>query len=329
MLSKEEVYFVKNSLSIKIQLKNYSMIKNICFVGLLFLSCHMPNATKNIHLQFPPNFDVQGHRGCRGLLPENTIPAFIKAIDLGVTTLEMDVVFTKDLQAIVSHEPFFNHEITTKPNGTFVTEAEEKSLNIYTMNYDEVAKYDVGMKPHPRFTAQEKIKASKPLLSAVIDSAEAYTKKNNLPAIHYNIETKTKAKTDEIFHPKPDVFVKLLVQVLQEKNILDRVTIQSFDIRTLQYLHQQYPTIQTAYLFEPPSLESLESRLNKLGFMPTIYSPAYELVNEKMIAECHSKNIKLIPWTVNEITKMEHLISLGVDGLITDYPNLLYKKISQ
>ena len=164
----------------------------------------MPNATKNIHLQFPPNFDVQGHRGCRGLLPENTIPAFIKAIDLGVTTLEMDVVFIKDLQAIVSHEPFFNHEITTKPNGTFITEAEEKSLNIYTMNYDEVAKYDVGMKPHPRFTAQEKIKASKPLLSAVIDSAEAYTKKNNLPAIHYNIETKTKAKTKA-----KNIFIKI------------------------------------------------------------------------------------------------------------------------
>jgi glycerophosphoryl diester phosphodiesterase len=289
----------------------------------------MPNATKNTSLQLPPNFDVQGHRGCRGLLPENTIPAFKKAIDLGVTTLEMDVVFSKDLKAVVSHEPFFNHEITTKPNGTFVTETEEKSLNIYTINYNEVAKYDVGMKPHPRFTKQEKIKVSKPLLSAVIDSAEAYTKENNLPAIYYNIETKTKAKTDEIFHPKPELFVKLLIQVLQEKNILDRVTIQSFDIRTLQYLHQEYPTIQTAYLFEPPSLESLESRLNKLGFIPTIYSPAYELVNKKMITECHAKNIKVIPWTVNELGKMKSLIALGVDGLITDNPNLLHKKISQ
>ena len=305
------------------------MIKSICFVGLLFISCHMPNATKNTSLQLPPNFDVQGHRGCRGLLPENTIPAFKKAIDLGVTTLEMDVVFSKDLKAVVSHEPFFNHEITTKPNGTFVTETEEKSLNIYTINYNEVAKYDVGMKPHPRFTKQEKIKVSKPLLSAVIDSAEAYTKENNLPAIYYNIETKTKAKTDEIFHPKPELFVKLLIQVLQEKNILDRVTIQSFDIRTLQYLHQEYPTIQTAYLFEPPSLESLESRLNKLGFIPTIYSPAYELVNKKMITECHAKNIKVIPWTVNELGKMKSLIALGVDGLITDNPNLLHKKISQ
>jgi glycerophosphoryl diester phosphodiesterase len=94
-------------------------------------------------------------------------------------------------------------------------------------------------------------------------------------------------------------------------------------------LHQEYPTIQTAYLFEPPSLESLESRLNKLGFIPTIYSPAYELVNKKMITECHAKNIKVIPWTVNEIGKMKSLIALGVDGLITDNPNLLHKKISQ
>lgn len=329
MLSKEEVYFVNNCLSIQNPIINYTMIKNICFVGFVFLSCHMPNSSTNTITTLPIKFDLQGHRGCRGLLPENTIPAFIKAIDLGVTTLEMDVVFTKDLKVIVSHEPFFNHEITTKPNGAFVTQAEEKSQNIYAMNYDEVIKYDVGMKPHPRFATQEKIKVSKPLLSAVIDSAESYTKKNNLPAIHYNIETKSKSSTDDIFHPKPDVFVRLLLQVLQEKNVLDRVTIQSFDIRTLQYLHQQYPTIQTAYLFEPPSFESFETRLNKLGFTPTIYSPAYELVNEKMIAECHSKNIKVIPWTVNEIAKMQQLIALGVDGLITDYPNLLHKKISQ
>src|SRR5580765_2886505 len=103
-----------------------------------------------------PAFDVEGHRGCRGLMPENTIPAMLKAIDLGVTTLEMDIVITKDSQVIVSHEPFFNHEITTKPDGSFVTEGEEHSLNIYNMSYTETQQFDVGLKTHPRFPEQAK-----------------------------------------------------------------------------------------------------------------------------------------------------------------------------
>jgi glycerophosphoryl diester phosphodiesterase len=119
-------------------------------------------------------FDRQGHRGCRGLMPENTIPAMKTALDLGVTTLEMDIVFTKDKQAILSHEPFFNHEITTKPDGSLVTEAEEKSLNIYGMTYEEVKKYDVGMRPHPRFPRQQKLKTYKPLLSDLLDSVQQY-----------------------------------------------------------------------------------------------------------------------------------------------------------
>jgi glycerophosphoryl diester phosphodiesterase len=108
-------------------------------------------------------FDLQGHRGCRGLMPENTIPAMLKAIDLGVTTLEMDVVITKDNKVVVSHEPWMEKEITTKPDGSFInTTVESMEFNIYKMNYDEVVKYDVGMKPHPRFPNQQKMKVVKP-----------------------------------------------------------------------------------------------------------------------------------------------------------------------
>jgi glycerophosphoryl diester phosphodiesterase len=102
-------------------------------------------------------FDKEGHRGCRGLMPENTIPAMLKAIDLGVTTLEMDVVITKDSQVILSHEPFFNHEITTKPDGTAIPEAAERSYNIYQMSYAETQQYDVGLKPHPKFPTATKV----------------------------------------------------------------------------------------------------------------------------------------------------------------------------
>src|SRR5258708_3553160 len=106
-----------------------------------------------------PTFDKQGHRGCRGLMPENTIPAMLKAIDLGATTLEMDIVFTKDTQAILSHEPFFDHEITTRPDGTFITEAEEKDYNIYQMTFEQTQQYDVGLKAHSRFHLQQKLPA--------------------------------------------------------------------------------------------------------------------------------------------------------------------------
>ena len=268
------------------------------------------------------NFDKEGHRGCRGLMPENTIPAFKKAIDLGVTTLEMDAVITKDKQVIISHEPFFNHEITTKADGSFVKENEEKSLNIYQMTYEQTQQFDVGSKPHPRFPNQQKLKAHKPKLSEVIDSAEAYTKAKGLPSVQYNIETKSTAPTDGTYHPEPAEFVDLIMAIIKEKKIEARVIIQSFDMRTLQYLHKKYPTIKTAYLFEPPSLSSFSSRLKELGFTPTIYSPDYITVTAGLIKECKDLGIKIIPWTVDDLEKMKELKLMGVDGIISDYPDL-------
>lgn len=270
--------------------------------------------------------DKQGHRGCRGLMPENTIPAFLKAIDLGVNTLEMDVVFTQDNLAILSHEPFFNHEITTLPNGEFVLEADEKALNIYKMPYSEVVKYDVGLKAHPRFPEQLKIKAQKPLLSQLIDMVEKYVKSNTKKAIFYNIETKTTPQTDGIFHPKPKEFVDLLMAIILEKKIEKRVIIQSFDSRTLHYLHKIHPEIKTALLVEDFNKKEFSQQIIDLGFTPTIYSPAYELVTQKLVEECKTKKVKLIPWTVNDVENIKTLVKIGVDGIITDYPNLFFEK---
>ncbi len=257
-------------------------------------------------------------------MPENTIPAMIKAIDLGVTTLEMDAVVTKDKQVILSHEPFFNHEITTKPIGTYVTEAGEKSLNIYGMTYAETQTFDVGLKPHPKFKQQQKMRATKPLLSAVIDSVEAYCQSKNLRLPFYNIETKTKPSTDNLFHPSPAEFVELLMDVIRNKKIEDRVIIQSFDPRTLQYLHANFPGIKTALLIEDFDNRVLNVQLQELGFTPTIFSPAYSLVTSSLIKACHDKGIQVIPWTVNDVQKMKVLKDMGVDGLITDYPNLKF-----
>ena len=267
-------------------------------------------------------FDTQGHRGCRGLMPENTIPAMINALDLGVTTLEMDAVITKDNKVVMSHEPFFNHEITSKPDGSYVTESEEKSLNIFLMTYDEVKKYDVGIKPHPRFPKQKKMNVVKPLLSDLLDSVQNYVASHKRPLPYFNIETKTTPATDNVYHPEPARFVETLMSVIKEKRIQERVIIQSFDLRTLQYLHDKYPSVKTAMLIEDYDKRGLKDQLKALGFLPTIYSPEYSLVTEDLVKSCHGQKIKVIPWTVNDKVTIDKLKALGVDGIISDYPDL-------
>lgn len=294
----------------------------ICF----FAACHVSQKAQqadDLKNNMPTAFDKQGHRGCRGLMPENTVPAMLNAIGLGVTTLEMDVVITKDKQVVLSHEPFFNHEIATKPDGKPVTEAEEKSLNIYQMTYDEVKKYDVGLRPHPRFPNQQKMAAQKPLLSDVIEAVKKDMMTRRRPFPYYNIETKTSKATDGIYHPAPAEFVDLLMAVIKEKGIEEMVVIQSFDFRTLQYLHEKYPAIKTAMLIEDNDKRSFDKQLKDLGFLPTIYSPAYKLVSKELVQKCHEKQVRIIPWTVNEKEKINELKQQGVDGIISDYPDLL------
>jgi glycerophosphoryl diester phosphodiesterase len=295
-------------------------IANVFLVTLVFLTACLSKKTSTPISSM--SFDKQGHRGCRGLMPENTIPAMIKALELGVTTLEMDAVITKDRHVVLSHEPFFNHEITTKPDGSYVSEAEEKSLNIFNFSYEEVRSYDVGMKPHPRFPRQQKLKAVKPLLSELIDSVEVHCRRTNRTPVFYNIETKSNPATDNSYHPAPEEFVDLLMKVILEKKIENRVIIQSFDFRTLQVMHRKYPRIQTAMLIEDYDKRTLNEQLNELQFSPSIYSPEQSHVTEQLIKACHDKKMKIIPWTVNEKAGIERLRSMGVDGIITDYPDL-------
>lgn len=293
----------------------FSLLITMLFIGI---AC---SSVKTLPMELP-SFDKQGHRGCRGWMPENSLPAMLKALEFGVSTLEMDVAITADGKVVLSHEPFFNHEITTKVDGTFVTEAEEKSLNIFKMTYAETQRYDVGKKPHPRFPKQERIAATKPLLSEIIDNVEATLRLTSRPPVFYNIETKTQPATDNIFHPEPETFVNTLMRVLEKKKITDRVIIQSFDFRTLIYLNKKYPSMKTAALVEGDDKRSIDEIINALGFTPTIYSPSFNLVTSQVIADCHAKNIRIIPWTVNDRTSIERLKAMGVDGIISDYPDL-------
>jgi glycerophosphoryl diester phosphodiesterase len=224
--------------------------------------------------------------------------------------------------AILSHEPFFNHEITTKPDGSFIEEKEEKQYNSYKMSFAETQQYDVGLKPHPRFPKQQKMAAHKPSLANLFDSVKAYVANSKRPFPYFNIETKTMPFSDNIYHPSPQPFVDMLVKVIHEKGMEKWVTIQSFDVRTLQYLHTNYPTIATVLLIEDFDKRSLEDQLKQLGFTPNVYSPEQSLVTKELLDKCHQQKIKVIPWTVNDKAKIAELKALGVDGIISDYPNL-------
>ena len=289
----------------------------VTMIMIMLVQCKTTSQAVNT-----PAFDKQGHRGARGLMPENTIPAMKKALDMGVTTLEMDAVMSKDKRVVVSHDPFFSWEISTRPDGSTFNAGDEKQYNIYQMDYAEIRKWDVGLKPVLRFPRQLKIQAYKPLLDELIDSVESYAREKHLTPPFYNIETKSDPKLDGTYQPVPELFTDLLMEVVNRKNISARTIIQSFDERTLQVMHRKYPSIRTAYLVEATEKNSIEQNLVKLGFNPSIYSPEHTLVTAEMIRYCHEKGIKVIPWTVNQKVRIDELKAMGIDGIITDYPDL-------
>jgi len=254
-------------------------------------------------------------------MPENTIPAMLKAIDLGVTTLEMDVVVSKDHKVVVSHDVYFNGMITTAPNGKFLTNEEAGKHQLYSMPYDSIKKYDVGLKLHPFFPRQEKMRVTKPLLQDLLMATEAYAL-NQRKNIRYNIEIKSDPVNDGKKHPPIDKFVDLVMSNINSKGLKSRTTIQSFDMRALKEMHKSYPRISTALLIEDFDHRSFREQMNKLDFKPSIYSPHFSLVNADLVEQCHKQNMKIIPWTVNALEEIRRLKTLGVDGIISDYPDL-------
>ncbi len=261
-------------------------------------------------------FDLQGHRGARGILPENSLQAFQKAIDLGVNTLELDVVVSKDSLIVVSHDPYMNPKICSTPQGQQISDKSE--FNLYKMTYDEIKSFDCGSQQHPDFPKQKTMSTFKPLLTEVIQMTTDNLREKGR-RVSLNIELKSSPDTDDVYHPGPDEFVELVMKTLKSQMIpLNKINIQSFDKRIIQYVIDHYPRISTAYLVEEGDFyENLED----LGRTPQIYSPIYTIVDSLDIKRAHDSGVKVIPWTVNKISDMQELLELGVDGIITDYPN--------
>ncbi len=286
----------------------------LCWI-LVWTGCQSPDTPP--HATTDP-FDWQGHRGARGLLPENTIPAFLKALELGMTTLELDLAVSADSQLIVSHEPWLSPKICRKADGTPLSPP-DTAWNIYHMPADALRQFDCGSWGHPDFPEQQAMAAHKPTLDAVVSAVRQWCHTHNKPLPRFNIEIKSRPEWDGHFTPPPKVFVHLVLQVLERLSLLQHSNIQSFDPRVLRHVRTMAPQLPLAFLID--SAGTVAQQLDRLGFIPEIYSPYYRLVTAHTVKACHERGMKIIPWTVNDPDQMCVLIQLGVDGLITDYPN--------
>ncbi|WP_161541827.1 glycerophosphodiester phosphodiesterase family protein [Rhodothermus marinus] len=265
----------------------------------------------------PP--DILGHRGARGLRPENTWPAFARAIELGVDALEMDVVIAGDGTVVVSHEPWFSATLCREPSGRPVRPF--RRYNLYRMTYAEIARFDCGSRRHPRFPQQEPVPAPKPRLEDVLRRAEVYAAELGRPPVRYSIEIKSRPEWEGKYQPDPETFVRRVQAVVAACGVTARTTLMSFDVRVLQVARRLFPELALSLLVEHHDRRPLADQLARLGFVPEVYGPDYRLITAKLVAEVHARGMRLIPWTVNRVRDMQRLLRLGVDGLITDYPD--------
>ncbi|MFN0254207.1 glycerophosphodiester phosphodiesterase family protein [Pedobacter ureilyticus] len=284
-------------------------------------ACSVKKSIKTDQVAFP-SFSAEAHRGGRGLVPENTILAMKDAMSYpAVTTLEMDTHITNDGKVVVTHDDYLSPGFMLTPEGKEIPASDAKKYNVFKMDYSQLKTFDIGTKVNKDFPQQKKVKTYIPLLADLIDSVQHDIKTKSRKQYFYNIETKCSAKGDGVTNPKPEVFVKLLMDVIKSKKIEQYVVIQSFDKRTIQIINKEYPSIKTSFLVS--NKKTYEENIADLGFKPFILSPAYKMVNVEMMKKAHADGVKVIPWTVNTAKEIAALKALGVDGVISDYTNLL------
>jgi glycerophosphoryl diester phosphodiesterase len=293
-------------------------------------------------------FDLQGHRGARGLAPENTLPAFATALSLGVSTLELDTGITRDGVVVIAHDQALNPDITRDKDGKWL---EQRGPAIFTLTFAELQQYDVGrIKPGSNyakgFPDQKAVDGVRiPKLADLF----ALVRKAGNAQVRFNIETKLSPLTPAEA-PDPESFAKTLVEVIRQEGMTARVTIQSFDWRTLQVVQRIAPEIPTAYLTAQQSfLDNIgatksggspwtgETQYKDHGSVPKmvkagggrIWSPFHGDLTEFKVKEAHGLGLQVLVWTVNTSAQIKKMIELGVDGIITDRPDLVRKEMAE
>jgi glycerophosphoryl diester phosphodiesterase len=284
-------------------------------------------------------FDLQGHRGARGLAPENTLPAFARALAVGVTTLELDVGLTEDDVVVVCHDRRLNPDIARGPDGRWLV---GQTRTIRELTFHELQRYDVGrLRPGSEYSRlfPEQRRMDGVRIPRLEDVFELVRSAHN-DEVRFNIEIKlSPVAPDE--SAGPDEFARALIRVVRANRAERRTTIQSFDWRTLALVQREAPEITTAYLTsdghnlrEPPGGPSPWTngmRLADHGSVPRmvksagggIWSPNHRDLSEALVKEAKALGLQVIPWTVNDVRDMERLVGWSVDGIISDYPDRL------
>lgn len=263
---------------------------------------------------------VHAHRGGAALYPENTIPAMLHAVEIGVPMLELDLHVTRDSQVVVSHDAYMNPIKALKPNGEEIPIDSARMYSIYSMTYDSLKRYDVGSRPNPAFPNRKNLKCSVPLVSDLIDSVEHSTQSKGLCPVGYNIEIKSWPDKDGIYSPDYRTFADLCMRVLLSKNLGDRLLLQCFDPRTLNYVHEKYPNVRLSYLVEDMTVD-FEELMKRINFVPQVISPNHAMVDSAFMDKSRKLGMEVAPWTVDDKDEIMRLRTLGVDAIITNQPD--------
>jgi glycerophosphoryl diester phosphodiesterase len=288
------------------------------------------------------SLDIQGHRGARGLAPENTLPAFARALAIGVTTLELDCAVTRDGVVVVSHDPAFNPDIARGPDGKWLR---EPGPAIWSLTYEETRRYDVG-RVNPASAYAKRWPEQRPVDGTRIPRLAdlfALVKKSGNETVRFNIETKV-FPLESALTTTPEGFARKLIAAIRAGGMEQRAAIQSFDWRTLQVVQKEAPGIPTVYLtVEKGFMDSIQrdqpSSPWTAGFHVSrhggsiprmvkaaggaVWSPYYAETTREQATEAQSLGLKVVAWTVNDPADMRRLIEWGVDGIISDRPDLL------
>lgn len=289
-------------------------------------------------------FDLQGHRGARGLSPENTLPAFERALAIGVSTLELDVGLTADGVVVVAHDPYLNPLITRDASGQWLPGS--KGPLIRSLSFAQLQAYDVGrLQPGTAyattFSKQQPVDGTRiPALAALFER----TRLLGASGVHFNIETKLNPEQPDAT-ANPELMTEALLKVVRDAGLLARISIQSFDWRTLQIVQRLEPSIPTVYLsIQTANSNNIVSGAWTAGFkiadhasLPAmvkaaggaVWSPNGGALTQALVQQAQALGLKVLPWTINHPADMDRLIGWGVDGLITDYPDRLREVMRQ
>ena len=275
--------------------------------------------------------EVEAHRGGMGLYPEETLAAMLNAVNLGVNTLEMDLCVSQDKQVMLSHDRYFHPRYSTRPDGTSVEKGDPK-VYLYELPYSEIAKWDVGVKYNPAWPEKHCMPVCKPLAADVLAAVEAYTKESGHYAMNYDIEIKSEFSGDAgeegVNWPEYHEFTDLCMAVLDGAGLGDRLMIQCFDERVLNYLHEKYPGHTLAYLVDEDETD-FDEFMSKLDFTPEWISAPHANVDADFVAKARALGMKVNTWTVDDRDEMRRLIGVGVDAIISNYPDRLLEVVKE